>query len=84
MVTAAIVAVAGLSVVDAAAAERQVRLAGAIDATCKSWIKPAESYEPDRGRHEEYAFFFGQYSQTYGRLKEGMHATVAHTAGSQL
>ena len=58
-----------------------MQLAGAIDATCKSWIKPAESYESDSGRHEEYAFFFGQYSETYGRLKEGMHATVAHAAG---
>ena len=61
--TQGIVAVAGLSVADSAADDstRRERLAAAIDRTSKTWVRPAQSYEPDSARHEEYAFFYRQY-----------------------
>ena len=59
--TQGIVAVAGMSVADVTTdSTRRERLAAAIDRISKTWVKLAQSYEPESGRHEEYGFFYKQ------------------------
>jgi len=46
-------------------------------------VHTERTLEPDPERHEAYKFFVDRYIETYPRMKDLMHETVRHVAGSE-
>jgi ribulose kinase len=53
-----------------------------IQTAAESMVHTERTVEPDRERHEEYRFYVDRYVETYPRMRELMHETVRHLAGS--
>jgi ribulose kinase len=52
-----------------------------IQAAADKMVHVERTIEPDRARHEEYAFYMDRYTELYPLVKDVMHKTTRHVAG---
>jgi ribulokinase len=50
-----------------------------LHSAAQAMVQVSHSYEPDRARHEEYAFFVRMHQETYRRMKDLMQNMSART-----
>jgi FGGY-family pentulose kinase len=53
-----------------------------IQAAAENMVHYTHTIEPDAERYEEYRFYVDRYVETYPQMRELMHKTVRHVAGS--
>ena len=53
-----------------------------IKTAAENMVHTADTLEPDPDRHEEYQFFVDRYMETYPQMRDLMHKTERHVAGS--
>jgi sugar (pentulose or hexulose) kinase len=54
-----------------------------IQAAAANMVHTERTIEPDQARHEEYGFWVERYIEMYPGVKDVMHKTVRHVAGSR-
>jgi ribulose kinase len=53
-----------------------------IQTAAQNMVHIERTLEPDPERHEAYSFYVDRYIETYPQMRELMHRTVRHVAGS--
>jgi sugar (pentulose or hexulose) kinase len=53
-----------------------------IPAASAAMVRFTATIEPDPATHEQYAFYFERYQETYPALRDLMHRTARHVAGT--
>jgi len=53
-----------------------------IQTAAQNMVHTLRTIEPDPERHEAYSFYVDRYIETYPQMRELMHRTVRHVAGS--
>jgi sugar (pentulose or hexulose) kinase len=53
-----------------------------IQTAAQNMVHTERTIEPDPERHEAYSFYVDRYIETYPQMRELMHRTVRHVAGS--
>jgi FGGY-family pentulose kinase len=53
-----------------------------IQTAAGEMVHVERTIEPDQARHEEYAFFMDRYTELYPLVKDVMHRTSRHVAGT--
>jgi len=53
-----------------------------IQSAAEHMVHTERTIEPDKERHEEYAFYMDRYTELYPQVKGVMHQTTRHVAGS--